>query len=185
MEHLIQDQLHQLSDRHASALRMFNEREKSTDEKLQQLSERHAAGVRQLGEMEHAIKDQLQQLSDRHAATLRKFSEMENSAGEKLEQLSQRHAATLDKLISLEQQRKEKINQLLAIRKERKSLEKLRARAVEEYRKEQNRQEQMMTDETGCTTYARTLIQSSQDAAVRTDDNRKIQAELFAVQMSR
>jgi len=106
--------------------------------------------------------------------------------------LDTRMKALSDKLASLEQQRREKINQLLAIRKERKSLEKLRARAVEEYRKEQNRQEQMITDEAGCTTYARALILSSQDtAAPRTidshsaDDNRNIQAEFLAVQMSR
>jgi len=106
--------------------------------------------------------------------------------------LDTRMKALSDKLASLEQQRREKINQLLAIRKERKSLEKLRARAVEEYRKEQNRQEQMITDEAGCTTYARALILSSQDtAAPRTidshsaDENRNIQAEFLAVQMSR
>lgn len=97
-----------------------------------------------------------------------------------------------DKLASLEQQRREKINQLLAIRKERKSLEKLRARAVEEYRKEQNRQEQWMTDEAGCITYARTLLLSSRNAADSRaihshsdDDSRKTSAERLAVQMSR
>ncbi|HML75688.1 MAG TPA: flagellar export protein FliJ [Anaerohalosphaeraceae bacterium] len=105
--------------------------------------------------------------------------------------LDTRMKALSDKLASLEQQRREKINQLLVIRKERKSLEKLRARAEEEYRKEQNRQEQRMTDEAGCISYARTLLLSGRNEAdsgavhSHSNDARKTPAERLAVQMSR
>ncbi|MBN2512619.1 MAG: flagellar FliJ family protein [Sedimentisphaerales bacterium] len=102
-----------------------------------------------------------------------------------------RMKALSDKLALLEQQRKEKIVQLLAIRKERKSLEKLRARAMEEYRKEQNRQEQIITDEAGCTTYARAIILSDKQTENarpmylhRADEARKYPAELLASQTS-
>jgi flagellar export protein FliJ len=104
--------------------------------------------------------------------------------------LDTRMKALSDKLASHEQQRKEKINQLLVIRKERKSLEKLRARAVEEYRQEQHRQEQMMTDESGGIRYARALLsgqhQADREAISSPSDanGRNIPGPRVAVRMS-
>lgn len=70
-----------------------------------------------------------------------------------------------DRLLALEQQRKEKLRQLLDVRRERKSLEKLRARALDDYRREQNHQEQVMTDEATCTAYARNIMLSHDNTA--------------------
>ena len=58
----IEEQLEQLSARHASALQRLIELENSTSEKMEQLSQRHAAGLRKLNEMEHLVNDQLRQL---------------------------------------------------------------------------------------------------------------------------
>ncbi|MEN6308696.1 MAG: flagellar FliJ family protein [Anaerohalosphaeraceae bacterium] len=83
-----------------------------------------------------------------------------------------------DKLMALEQQRKEKLRQLLEIRRERKSLEKLRAKAMEEYRREQNHEEQVLTDETSCTAYARSIILSHETTVAAGH----LQAEALAMQ---
>lgn len=58
-------------------------------------------------------------------------------------------------LEAAERKRQEKMQELLALRKSRKGLERLRARAVEEYRTAVSRQEQHDLDENTCTVYAR------------------------------
>ena len=58
MEHLINDQLHQLSDRHASAIRKFGELENSAGEKLEQ-PQRHAAALDKLISLEKKVNGQL------------------------------------------------------------------------------------------------------------------------------
>jgi|FrelakmetLWP11LW_1041352.scaffolds.fasta_scaffold11805_2 flagellar FliJ protein len=97
-------------------------------------------------------------------------------AAERLEQ--QRHfmqfAHVLDarikslneKMTQLEEQRKELIRRLMDVRKERKSLEKLREKARTEYQKESNQMEQKSTDETNSTAFARKLIMPQEHAAL-------------------
>jgi flagellar FliJ protein len=97
-------------------------------------------------------------------------------AAERLEQ--QRHfmqfAHVLDarikslneKLAKLEELRKEQIRRILDIRKERKSLEKLREKAKSDYQKTYNQFEQKSTDETGSTTFARKLLLPQEQAAL-------------------
>lgn len=58
-------------------------------------------------------------------------------------------------LEAAERKRQEKMQELLALRKSRKGLERLRAKAVEEYRAAVSRQEQHDLDENTCTVYAR------------------------------
>lgn len=67
-----------------------------------------------------------------------------------------------DKLAGLETRRKEHIRQLLELRKERKSLEKLRQKAKDEYHKQWTVFEQKTTDETSSTAFARRQILSQE-----------------------
>jgi flagellar FliJ protein len=105
-----------------------------------------------------------------HKASIRsRLAQMRSlEAVERLEQ--QRHfmqfAHVLDarikglyeKLAKLDEQRKEHIRRLMEIRKERKSLDKLREKARNEHLKEWNQVEQKTTDETSSTAFARKLI---------------------------
>jgi flagellar FliJ protein len=113
-----------------------------------------------------------------HKASIRsRLSRMrELDAAERIEQ--QRHfmqfAHVLDarikslneKLAQLEEQRKEKISRLMDTRKERKSLEKLREKARDDYRKQWNQSEQKLTDETSGTSFARKRILPQEYAAL-------------------
>jgi len=58
----------------------------------------------------------------------------------------------------LEEQRKQKIKELLEIRKNQKSLEKLRQRANELYRQQEHQAQQKETDETTGMAYARKIL---------------------------
>lgn len=60
-------------------------------------------------------------------------------------------------LEKVEQQRQRKMNDLLAIRKFRKGLERLRHRAREDYDSRMSRLEQKQADEISCTAFARRL----------------------------
>ena len=62
-------------------------------------------------------------------------------------------------LAELEKLRQVKMQEILKVRKFRKGLEKLRARAKEEFIKEQNKQEQKELDEKTTMSFARRIIQ--------------------------
>lgn len=74
--------------------------------------------------------------------------------------LDMRIKALKDKLAGLQERRKKHIQRLLELRKERKSLEKLREKAKDDYHKEWNALEQKTTDETSSTAFARKQIAS-------------------------
>ena len=61
----------------------------------------------------------------------------------------------------LDEQRKQKIKELMEVRKNQKSLEKLREKAKEVYHQEQEQAQQKETDETSSTAYARKLLMPS------------------------
>lgn len=63
------------------------------------------------------------------------------------------------KLDELEMVRRNKIQEILTVRKFRKGLEKLRARAQEEFELEQQRQDQKQTDDRNTIGYARRIMQ--------------------------
>ena len=67
-------------------------------------------------------------------------------------------------LAVVDAQRKEKIRHLLDVRKERKSLEKLREKARQDYQVEWNRFEQKAGDEAGGTRYARRILMTHSES---------------------